>query len=100
MEPWFGPGILDPNSIHASFVNEPNLKIARMNTTRLEGNLSFLDFQYMFGTPSGIETFCETHAMGIFTDEEYEQAIKQAGLAVIHDKEGLDGRGLWIGVKE
>ncbi len=98
-EPWFGPGILDPGSVHASFVDEPELKIARMNLTRLEGRLSFLDFHYMVGTPAGIENFCETHVMGIFTDDEYRQAFEQAGLQVVHDEAGLDGRGLWIGIK-
>ncbi len=99
VEPWFGPGILDTGGVHATFVNEPDLKIARMNVNRVEGSLSFLDFHYMVGTPAGVEEFCETHVMGVFTDEEYEQAFKQAGLEVTHDKEGLDGRGLWIGVR-
>ena len=99
VEPWFGPGILDTGGIHATFVDQPDLKIARMNVNRVEGRLSFLDFQYLVGTPGGIENFCETHVLGIFTDDEYQQAFKNAGLHVIHDEAGLDGRGLYIGIR-
>lgn len=97
-EPWFGPGILDTGKVHAVFVDEPELKIARMNINRVEGRRSFLDFNYLVGTPGGIENFCETHELGIFTDDEYQQAFMSAGLKVIHDEQGLDGRGIYIGM--
>ncbi len=70
-----------------------------MNINRVEGRLSYLDFQYLVGTPGGIEDFCETHTLGVFTDEEYQQAFRDAGLSVFHDETGLDGRGLYIGIK-
>ncbi len=99
VEPWFGPGVLDTGEVHAVFVDEPQLKIARMNVNRVEGTLSYLDFNYMVGTRDGIEYFCETHALGIFTDEEYQQAFLDARLSLFHDEAGLDGRGLYIGIK-
>ncbi len=100
VEPWFGPGILDTGKVHAVFVDDPELKIARMNINRIEGRRSFLDFHYQVGTPDGIETFGETHELGLFTDEEYLQAFTDAGLQVIHDETGLDGRGIYIGMKD
>jgi SAM-dependent methyltransferase len=99
VEPWFGPGVLDTGKIYAVFVDEPQLKIARMNINRVEGSLSYLDFQYLVGMPEGIENFRETDALGIFTDEEYQQAFRAAGLSVLHDETGLDGRGLYIGTR-
>lgn len=99
VEPWFGPGVFDTRKIHAMFVDEPELKIARMNVGRIEGRLSFLDFHYLVGTAAGIEHFCETHALGLFTGDEYQQAFRDAGLRVYHDEEGLDGRGLYIGIR-
>lgn len=99
VEPWFGPGVLDTGKVHAVFVDQPELKIARMNVNRVEGRLSFLDFQYLVGTPSGVESFCETHTLGIFTDEEYQRAFREAGLRVLHDEAGLYGRGLYIGIR-
>ncbi|HUI87998.1 MAG TPA: class I SAM-dependent methyltransferase [Anaerolineales bacterium] len=99
IEPWFGPGDLDAGTIHATFVDEPELKVARMNRNRVQGILSYLDFHYMVATPEGVQYFTETHALGLFSHDEYLQAFKDAGLNVVHDKEGLDGRGLYIGVK-
>jgi SAM-dependent methyltransferase len=99
IEPWFGPGVLDLGRVHAVFVDEPELKIARMNINRIEKNISYLDFQYLVAIPQGIEDFKETHSLGIFTDDEYQQAFQHAGLEVFHDIEGLDGRGLYIGTK-
>ncbi len=100
VEPWFGPGALDTGKVHALFVDEPELKIARMNINRIEGRRSFLDFHYQVGTPDGIVNFMEVHELGLFTDEEYQQAFIDAGLAVFHDEVGLDGRGLYIGTKD
>jgi SAM-dependent methyltransferase len=99
MEPWFGPGVLDTGTVHAVFVDEPGMKIARMNINRVEENISYLDFHYLVATPTGIEYFSETHSLGIFTDDEYQQAFRSAGLKVVHDPDGLDGRGLYIGIK-
>ena len=100
VEPWFGPGVLDAGKIHAVFVDEPQLKIARISRNKVEGRLSHLDFHYLVGTPDGIESFRESAALGLFTDDEYQQAFKDAGLCVIHDEAGLDGRGLYIGIQQ
>ena len=100
IEPWFEPGELDGKKIHAAFVDEPELKIARMNVNRVEGKSSYLDFHYMVATPEGIEYFTETHPLGTFSQGEYLGAFKDAGLEVVHDDEGLDGRGMYIGLKQ
>jgi len=99
VEPWFGPGAVDIGKIHATFVDEPELKVARMNINRVAGNISFLDFHYMVATPNGIEYFSETHTLGLFTDDEYLQSFHATGLKTIHDLKGLDRRGLHIGIK-
>ncbi len=99
-EPWFGPGALDTGKVHAVFVDEPELKIARMNINRIEGRRSFLDFHYQVGTADGIVNFFEVHELGLFTDDEYQQAFTDAGLQVVHDEVGLDGRGIYVGMKD
>jgi ubiquinone/menaquinone biosynthesis C-methylase UbiE len=97
VEPWFEPGALDSGKPHATFVDEPELKIARMNINRVEGNLSYLSFHYLIATPKGIEYFDESDALGLFTHDQYLQAFLDAGLEVFRDEKGLDGRGLYIG---
>lgn len=100
LEPWFSPKTWQPGSIHATFVDQPDLKIARMNQSEIKGNLSFFTFHYLVATPKGIEHFTERHELGLFTHEEYLNALQQANLDVIHDPEGLDGRGLYICLKQ
>ena len=99
VEPWFSPDQWQLGRVFALFVDQPDLKISRMSLGGVKGRLSILDFHYMVGTPQRIETFTERHELGLFTHEEYLEAFQKAGLEVIHDPEGLDGRGLYIGLK-
>ena len=99
VEPWFTPDQWKPGKVHALFVDQPNLKISRMNISKAKGRLSFFVFHYTIGTPQGVEHFTERHELGLFAHEEYLKAFQKVGLDVVHDPEGLDGRGLYIGMK-
>ena len=99
VEPWFTPEQWKPGRVSALFVDQPDLKISRMNISEAEGLLSFFVFHYTVATPEGIEYFTERHELGLFTHEEYLEVFHKAGLETIHDPEGLDGRGLYIGSK-
>ena len=99
VEPWFTPEQWKPGRVSALFVDQPNLKISRINISEAEGNLSFFAFHYTVGTPQGVEYFTERHELGLFTHKEYLEAFQKTGLDIIHDPEGLDGRGLYIGLK-
>ena len=70
-----------------------------MSHSGQRGKVSVLDFQYLIGTSKGVEHRAEIHELGLFTHKEYMEAFKAAGLKVIHDAQGLDGRGLYIGMK-
>ncbi|MFN8413992.1 MAG: class I SAM-dependent methyltransferase [Anaerolineales bacterium] len=99
IEPWFGPEQFHSGIVHATFVNQPTLKIARMNVSKVvDGNISVLDFQYLIATPEGVNHFTEHHELGLFTHEEYLAAFQECGTNVMYDEEGLDGRGLYIGI--
>ena len=98
VEPWFTPENWNTGTVHALFVDKPDLKIARMNISKRKGRLSFFTLHYLVATPEGIEHFTELHELGLFTEDEYLEAFRAAGLEVIHDHEGLDGRGLYIGL--
>lgn len=98
VEPWLHPGDLRFDAAHATFVDEPKLKISRMNHTTVEGNISTLHFHYLVGTPHDVSYFTETHELGLFTHQEYLGAFMDAGFDVHYDDKGLLGRGLYIGV--
>jgi ubiquinone/menaquinone biosynthesis C-methylase UbiE len=99
VEPWFTPEQWNPGRVFTLRVDKPDLKIVRMSRSGQKGKVSFLEFQYLIGTPKGIEHSMEHHELGLFAHEEYLDAFRSAGLKVIHSKKGLDGRGLYIGKK-
>ncbi|HEY3247071.1 MAG TPA: class I SAM-dependent methyltransferase [bacterium] len=99
VEPWILPERWEPGHIGAVFVDDPALKIARINTSERRDNLTTLKFHYLVGTPEGIEHFTEEHELGLFSHQQYLDAFRGAGLEVAHDPEGLMGRGLYYGVR-
>ena len=99
VEPWFTPEQWPRGRAFMTQVNKPDLKIVRMSRSGQRGKISILEFQYLISTSKGIEHSTEIHELGLFTHNEYVDAFKATGLIVTHDAEGLDGRGLYIGLK-
>ncbi len=100
IEPWFTPEAWNPGTVHAILIDKPDLKIARVNTSFVDGRLSYFDLHYLIGTPEGTEHFVERHELGLFETDEMCAALADVGLEVSYDAEGLTGRGLFIGRKE
>lgn len=97
IEPWFTPGDWHPDTVHGLYLDEPDLKIARINTSTVRGNISVVDLHYLVGTPAGTGHFVEHHELGLFEREEIEEAFHAAGLDLWFDPGGLTGRGLYLG---
>ncbi len=100
IEPWFTPEQWHPGRISTIHVKNPERQVVRMSHSGQKGKMSFTEFQYLIGTPKGIEHRLEMHELGLFTHREYMDAFQAARLYVTHDPEGLDGRGLYIGINE
>jgi SAM-dependent methyltransferase len=96
VEPWLTPEVWLDRHLGAVFVDEPELKIARMNVAGRDGNMSVLEFEYLIGTPDGLERFSERHELGLFTVEQYVEAFRAADLNAEHEPEGPMGRGLYV----
>lgn len=99
--PFLSPDVWMPGQPHALFVDQPDLKLARMNVSKVDGSgtIAILDFHYLVATPQGVEHFSEHHELGLFTDAQYRDAFTSAGLSVTYDAEGLIGRGIYVGVR-
>ena len=97
IEPWFTPETWKPGTVHGVFIDEPDRKIARVNTSFVRGRISYFDLHYLIGTPEGTEHLVERHELGLFEQDEMRAALAGVGLEVIYDSEGLTGRGLFIG---
>ena len=99
IEPWLSPEQWKPGRLHALLVDEPDLKIARMNRSEVALNgLSVLEFHYLVGDASGVRHVTERHELRLFEDDEYRRAFEQAGLTPQRDEEGPSGRGLYFAV--
>ena len=99
VESWPTPKQWQIGRLGANFVDEPNLKIARFGISKARGRLSVQDLHHLVATPNRIQHFVERLEMGLFTNDEYLDAFRQARLEVTHDEEGLMGRGLYLGIK-
>lgn len=98
VEPWILPEHWQDHHVGALFVDEPDLKIARINHSERRDRISILNFQYLVGTPDGVEHLTERHELGLFRHAEYADALERVELHVEHDPDGLMGRGLYLGM--
>ena len=98
LEPWFGADEFDDGRTDELEARDGDLQIKRIAFSRKEGSLSFVDFRYEVRRGDGpLETFTEEHVMGLFSDDEYRNAIRGAGLELLaFDPEGPTGRGLYV----
>ncbi len=97
IEPWVRPEDWKDGQVNALFVDENDLKVARMSVARRDGNISILNFHYMIASRDGIRTFTEPHRLTLFNDEEYREAFRRARLFFDYDENGLTpGRGLYV----
>lgn len=97
VEPFFSPDQFQPGSPWSLFVDQPDLKIARLDVPQVEGTVGIVPFHYLVATNEGVEHFTELHRLGLFTQDEYADAFASAGLTMSHDADGLMGRGLYVG---
>lgn len=98
IEPWLTPDVWKPGSVHGMFIDDPDLKIARMNTSVTKDRLSIFDLHHLVGTPEKTFHFVEHHEMGLYTVDEMTASLESAGLVASYEREGLMGRGMHIGV--
>jgi SAM-dependent methyltransferase len=99
VEPWITQRNFRNRSLHAVFVNEPKLKIARIDRSFARGRTSILDFHYLIATPRATQSFREREEFGLFTHSEYLASFRSSGLRVVYYNKGLIGRGLYVGMK-
>jgi SAM-dependent methyltransferase len=100
VEPWFTPDQWHaPSGPYSVFVDEPELKVARVSVSPPAGETVVLEMHHVVGTPEEVESFVEVHELGMFTHDQYLDAFRTAGLRVEHDPEGLIGRGLYFGTR-
>jgi SAM-dependent methyltransferase len=100
IEAFFPPEAWQVGNLHAVFVDEPDLKIARMSVSKRVGAIAIIDFHYMVATKrSGVERLFERHELGLFSEDDYRGAFEAAGLSFAALDEPAFPRGLYLGLK-
>lgn len=99
VEPWLTPDSWKPGLPRMFTIDDPEFKVCRMNTTDTRNGNSYLEFNFLVGTPKEVRFFKEEHLLGLFTVSQTLAAFKEAGLKARFDEKGLFGRGLFIGEK-
>lgn len=96
VEPWFPPGVLEPDKRFTHSGESQGVKVSRHSRTVIDGRQSRLLFDYEIDEHGKVRHMSEVHELGLFTTEELTGAFRAAGLDVQHDPEGLTGRGLFV----
>jgi hypothetical protein len=99
MEPWLFPENILTGRLHATFINEDDIKAVRMSTVQIQGTKWNEIDHFLILTNKGVSHFSEKMKMGIFSKTDYDEALQNSGFSIHFDKSGLTGRGLFIGIK-
>lgn len=97
IEPWISPSNWNPGQIHMQTYSSAEVKVCRMGHTSIEDQLSVLNFEYLVGKADGIYRFDERHELGLFDHDTMQNVFDQSELNCEFMKDGLTGRGLFIG---
>ena len=82
--------------------DKPDIKIARLNISSADGDISVMDMHYLVAEKGkGVMHFSDSHELGMFEIDKTLELMKQEGLDSKYFKNGLmKERGLLIGVKQ
>jgi ubiquinone/menaquinone biosynthesis C-methylase UbiE len=97
VEPFVSKHDYLPGTLHSVFVDQPDLKLARMNLSKQVGSIAIMDFDYLVGTLTGIERYFERHEVGLFEESDYRLAFTAATLTFASHESETFGRGLYVG---
>lgn len=97
VDPWFEPGQLAHGRVMAVTGERDGVAVCRVSRTVVDGGLSRLEFEYVIGTPGGLQRRSEVHELGLFTQAQMEGAFAAAGLAVRREPEAWGTRGIYVG---
>jgi len=104
IEPWINKKTFDvKKSAWLSVYEGDDIKIARMGTSKMKGDLSILTMHYLVGkSGKEVEYYSDRHFMGLFDVDKTLEFMRDAGLKPVFLKKGLlaKDRGLYVCVKK
>ncbi len=101
IEPWFTKSAYWVGTPGMTTYDGKDVKIARLNSTKIEGDLSIMEMHYLIAEKDkDVIHFADTHELGLFETDKTLDFMEKAGFKVEFLKDGLmEDRGLFIGLK-
>jgi SAM-dependent methyltransferase len=101
IEPWFEKSEYKSGIPWMSTYDEKDIKIARVNVSKVKSGLSILDFHFLIAEKNkDVRYFVDRHSLGLFDVKKTLKIMKESGLRSVFLKNGLmNDRGLYIAVK-
>jgi ubiquinone/menaquinone biosynthesis C-methylase UbiE len=101
IEPWFTKSSYWVGIPGMTTYNGEDIKIARVNTTSLQSNISIMEMHYLIAEKNKeVIYFVDKHELGLFETDKFLEIMNNAGMESDFLKDGLmKDRGLYIGIK-
>jgi SAM-dependent methyltransferase len=100
VDPWFFPDAWRDGHVTALAAADEGVAIARVSTSHRLGRISLLDYHYTVATSEGVDRFTERHELALFTQADYEAALREADLVdVAFDPIPVQGRGRFVATR-
>lgn len=101
VEPMFTKETFREGSIGVICLDLPEIKIARVGRSRKEGDIVYLNFNFLLTTRDlGPEHFVDPSPMAAFPRNTYLSLMEKNGLSAQFVEPGLMKEGLFIGIKK
>lgn len=101
VEPWLTNTTYRVGLPHMTTYNSEDVKIARLDVSEVDSNISILNFHYLIAEKNKTVIHLEDrHELGLFEVEQTLEIIQNAGLNAQHLKRNpQDERDIYIGIK-
>jgi len=101
VEPWVTKSLYRVGEPGMTIYDGEDVKIARLNSTKIEGDLSVMEMHYLIAEKDkDVIHFADTHELGLFETDKTLDLMEKVGIRAEFLKDGLmKDRGLFIGVK-
>ncbi len=101
IEPWFTKSAFWVGVPGMTTYDGDDVKIARLNTTKVEGDLSIMEMYYLIAEKNkDIKHFIDIHELGLFEHDKTLEFMEKANFKSKYLNDGLmKDRGLFIGIK-
>jgi len=101
IEPWFTKSTYWVGEPGMTIYDGKDIKIARLNTTKIEGDLSIMEMHYLIAERNeDIKHFIDKHELGLFETDRTLEFMEKTNFKAEFLIDGLmKDRGLFIGVK-